>query len=131
MEEHTEGLIIEALKRGDEHAYKFLYDKHYPVLCHIASQYVHDDFLAETITGDVIFHLWKVRGRISIDTSIRNYLGQYDSQKAYALFKHRVARKQNEQKRRNHMRRLWYAAASIVVLLIISSLIYIGAGYPY
>lgn len=74
MEEHTEGLIIEALKRGDEHAYKFLYDKHYPVLCHIASQYVHDDFLAETITGDVIFHLWEIRERISIDTSIRNYL---------------------------------------------------------
>ena len=55
-------------------------------------------------------------------------LGQYDSQKAYALFKHRIARKQNEQKRRNHMHRFWYAAASIVVLLIISSLIYIGAG---
>ena len=89
------------------------------------------DFLAEPIKGDVIFHLWKVRGRISIDTSIRNYLSQYDSQKAYALFKHRVARKQNEQKRRNHMCRVWYAAASIVVLLIISSLIYIGAGYPY
>jgi len=53
-------------------------------------------------------------------------LGQYDSQKAYALFKHRVARKQNEQKQRNRLRRLWYAAASIVVLLIISSLIYIG-----
>lgn len=53
-------------------------------------------------------------------------LGQYDSQKAYTLFKHRVARKQNEQKQRNRLRRLWYAAASIVVLLIISSLIYIG-----
>ena len=59
MTEYSEGLIIEALKRGDEYAYQFLFDKHYSVLCHIAAQYMHDDFLAETIVGDSRTSIYK------------------------------------------------------------------------
>ena len=72
--EQTEQLIIEQLKTGKERAYKFLYDQHYQILCHYASQYVKDDFLAETIVGDIIFHLWEVRESLEINTSIRSYL---------------------------------------------------------
>lgn len=72
--ELTESLIVEQLKEGKERAYKFLYDQHYQVLCHVAAQYVKDDFLAETIVGDVIFHLWEVRESLEITTSIRSYL---------------------------------------------------------
>lgn len=72
--ERTEALIIDQLKRGNEEAYKYLYDKHYPILCHIASQYVHDDFLAETIVGDVIFHIWEIREELQITMTLRSYL---------------------------------------------------------
>ena len=72
--EQTESLIVEQLKAGNERAYKFLYDQHYQILCHIAAQYVKDDFLAETIVGDVIFHIWEVRDSIEINTRIRSYL---------------------------------------------------------
>lgn len=72
--EKTEKLIVEQLKAGNERAYKFLYDQHYQILCHVAAQYVHDDFLAETIVGDVIFHLWEIRGTLNIETGIRAYL---------------------------------------------------------
>ena len=72
--EQTEQLIIEQLKTGNERAYKFLYDHHYQILCHFASQYVKDDFLAETIVGDVIFHQWAVRESIEIRSSLRSYL---------------------------------------------------------
>lgn len=74
--EQTEALIVEQLRQGKERAYKFLYDQHYQILCHVASQYVKDDFLAETIVGDVIFHLWDVRHSLDITTSIRSYLMQ-------------------------------------------------------
>lgn len=74
--EQTEQLIVEQLKAGKERAYKYLYDQHYQVLCHIAAQYVHDDFLAETIVGDVIFHLWEIHESIEIKSSIRSYLMQ-------------------------------------------------------
>ena len=72
--EQTEQLIVEQLKAGNERAYKFLYDHHYQILCYVATQYVNDDFLAETIVGDVIFHLWEVRETLNITTSLRSYL---------------------------------------------------------
>ena len=72
--EQTESLIVKQLKEGQERAYKYLYDRHYQVLCYVAAQYVKDDFLAETIVGDVIFHLWEVRDTVTITTSLRSYL---------------------------------------------------------
>jgi RNA polymerase sigma-70 factor (ECF subfamily) len=53
--EQTESLIVEQLKKGNERAYKFLYEQHYQILCHVAAQYVKDDFLAETIVGDLLY----------------------------------------------------------------------------
>lgn len=72
--ERTEELIINQLKHGEEQAYKYLYDHHYPIMCHVASQLLEDDFLAETIAGDVIFHLWEIRQTLDIHTSLRAYL---------------------------------------------------------
>mgnify|MGYP000867116342 CR=1 FL=1 len=74
--ENTETLIIDQFRKGDEKAYKYLYDKHYNVCCHFAYQFVQDDFLAETIVGDVIFHLWDIRTSLRISVSLRNYLLQ-------------------------------------------------------
>ena len=72
--ESTEALLVQQLKNGVDAAYKDLYDQHYQILCHVAAQYVKDDFLAETIVGDVIFHLWEGRETIEINTSVRSYL---------------------------------------------------------
>ena len=72
--EQTETFIIQQLKEGQDRAYRYVYDRHYQILCHVAAQYVHDDFLAETIVGDVIFHLWEVRETIEIKTGLRSYL---------------------------------------------------------
>lgn len=70
----TERIIIEQLKKGNEEAYKYLYRYHYALLCHIAREYVGDDFLAETLVGDVIFHLWEVHDTLDIQVSLRSYL---------------------------------------------------------
>jgi RNA polymerase sigma-70 factor (ECF subfamily) len=67
-------IIIELLKSGDEKAYKYVYDHHYILLCKIAKEFLKDDFLAETIVGDAIFHLWEVRNKIEISSSLRCYL---------------------------------------------------------
>lgn len=72
--ENTEKLIVEQLKRGTENAYKYIYDHHYVPLCHVAKGYLHDDFLTETIVGDVIFHLWEIRDSLEISISLRAYL---------------------------------------------------------
>ena len=72
--EHTETLIVEQLKTGNEDAYQYIYDLHYALLCHVANGYVKDQFLAETIVGDTIFHLWEIRETLEISVSIRSYL---------------------------------------------------------
>ena len=72
--EHTETLIVEQLKIGNEDAYQYIYDLHYALLSLVASGYVKDQFLAETIVGDTIFHLWEIRETLAISVSIRSYL---------------------------------------------------------
>lgn len=72
--EHSEDDIISKLRAGDESAYRYLFSRHYPIMCHIAAQYVQDDFLAEAIAGDIIFHIWEIRNSLSITTSLRIYL---------------------------------------------------------
>ncbi len=94
MMERTEDIIIHQLKSGNEHAYKFLYDNHYPILCHIANQYVHDDFLAQTIVGDTIFHIWERKETLDIQSSIRSYLVESVRNRCYDYLKSRYHQKE-------------------------------------
>jgi len=70
----SEQEILHQLKIGDEKAYRYVFDKHYGLLCSIASEFLKDDFLAETIVGDIILYLWEKRESINIQTSLRSYL---------------------------------------------------------
>lgn len=74
--EFSEQLVIEQLKQGNEEAYRYLYRNHYNMLCHVAREFVGDGFLAETLVGDVIFHIWEVRELLNIQISLRSYLVQ-------------------------------------------------------
>lgn len=71
---NSEAKTIEMLRDGHPDAFKYLFEHHYQVLCHVASQYVKDDFLAETIVSDVIFHMWEIHKTLSIETTIRQYM---------------------------------------------------------
>lgn len=64
------------MKTGNEDAYQYIYDRHYAMLCHIVNGYVKDQFLAETIVGDTIFHLWEIRETLEISVSLRSYLSR-------------------------------------------------------
>ena len=66
-----ERLIVQKLRNGEQDAYRYLYDRHYVVLCQFANELVGDPFLAETIVGDVIFHLWEIRETLDINSSLR------------------------------------------------------------
>lgn len=72
--EENEKILLKRLKAGEDKAYRILYEKHYTVLCHIAATFLRDDFLACAIVDDVIFHLWEIREKIEIKSSIRIYL---------------------------------------------------------
>ena len=44
-----ERLIVQKLRNGEQDAYRYLYDRHYVVLCQFANELVGDPFLAETM----------------------------------------------------------------------------------
>lgn len=69
-------LIIEKLKKGDEAAFKFIFDNHYTMLCRFANQLLHNAELAEEIVDDAIFYLWEHREELVITHSVRSYLIQ-------------------------------------------------------
>lgn len=66
--------LMERLTRGEESAWHELFVRHYPFMCYLAAQYVHDDFLASALASDVISHLWEIRTSVRIETSLRAYL---------------------------------------------------------
>lgn len=70
----SESELIEELRKGNNKAYKILYEDHYVLLCKIAFEFVGDKFTSESIVGDVIFKLWEKRETIFIETSLRAYL---------------------------------------------------------
>lgn len=70
----SEQILVSLLKRGDEKAYKYLYDRHYALLCKFANEWLQDPFWAETIVEDTIFHIWEIRENFDIQSSIRSYL---------------------------------------------------------
>ncbi|MGL5705935.1 MAG: RNA polymerase sigma-70 factor [Tannerellaceae bacterium] len=79
----NENILLGLLKKGDDRAYKFLFDHHYAVLCKYANELIQDPFIAETIVGDLIFHLWEIREKIEITTSLRTYLMRATRNRCY------------------------------------------------
>lgn len=79
----NENILLGLLKKGDDKAYKFLFDHHYAVLCKYANELIQDPFIAETIVGDLIFHLWEIREKIEITTSLRTYLMRATRNRCY------------------------------------------------
>jgi RNA polymerase sigma-70 factor (ECF subfamily) len=66
--------IISLLKKGDNTAYKYLYDRYYTLLCAIACEYMGDRSAGENIVDELIFHLWEKRETLDITTSLQSYL---------------------------------------------------------
>ena len=69
-----EELLIKKLRKGDERAFRLLYDRHYVLLCRFANQLLNNAALAEEVVDDVIFYLWEHRQEVDICYSIRAYL---------------------------------------------------------
>lgn len=69
-----EQYLLQGLKNGSDEAYRMLFDLYYDRLFCVARQYLHDDFIAETIVGDLFYHLWETRQNLDIQTSLSAYL---------------------------------------------------------
>ena len=72
--DQQELLIASELKKGNHLAYKYLYTHHFQVMCRVAYKFTGDEFIAESISQDIICHIWENRERLNIRYSLRSYL---------------------------------------------------------
>lgn len=68
--------LIEELKKGNEVAFRQLFDEYYPLLVAVADGYLHNKQAAEEIADDVMFHIWEIHENLNIHTSLKHYLVQ-------------------------------------------------------
>ena len=69
-----EKIIIILLKKGDEKAYKYIFQHHYLVLYKFAYTLLRNKQLAENTVSDVIYHIWEKKETLNITSNLRNYL---------------------------------------------------------
>lgn len=70
-----ESNLTERIREGREDAFRYLFDQHYQVMCFVASQYLHDDIMAEGVAVDLITHIWENREDFMVQPDkIRGYL---------------------------------------------------------
>jgi len=72
--DNKEQYLLEGIKSGSDEAFRTLFDIYYDRLFCVARQYLHDDFIADTVVGDLFFHLWEARQTLDIQASLNAYL---------------------------------------------------------
>lgn len=70
----TDNNVMIYLREGNEYAFRFIFDKYYDFLCMVADSYLRDEYISETIVGDIIYNLWEIKDNIDIKYSLRSYL---------------------------------------------------------
>jgi RNA polymerase sigma-70 factor, ECF subfamily len=70
----NELLQLEALRHGDERAFRQLFDAHYAFLLGVAFKYVGDKSVSEDLVQEIFVDLWCDRAKNVINTSARGYL---------------------------------------------------------
>lgn len=70
----TDKNVMIYLREGNEYAFRFIFDKYYDFLCMVADSYLRDEYISETIVGDIIYNLWEIKDNIDIKYSLRSYL---------------------------------------------------------
>lgn len=70
----TDNNVMIYLREGNEYAFRFIFDKYYDFLCMVADSYLRDEYISETIVGDIIYNLWEIKDNTDIKYSLRSYL---------------------------------------------------------
>ncbi len=66
--------LVEQLIRGNEPAFKQIFNDHYAGLLMFANSYVHDNFLAENIVQDAFVTLWEKRKYLNLESNLKAFL---------------------------------------------------------
>lgn len=71
---YDEDIVVKGLQKGDRKIYRLLFDTYYRILCLYATSLTLNRSSAEDIVQEVFIKLWAKKGRLQIDSSLKNYL---------------------------------------------------------
>lgn len=66
--------LIRRLTLKDEQAFELLFRRHYTMLCHFATRFIHDPQMAEDIVQEVFYKLWRNPSNLNSQKNIASYL---------------------------------------------------------
>lgn len=80
---------LELLYKGDDGAYKVLFDKYFFSLSSFAAKYLEEKETAEDIVQDVLYDFWVDRRRFDSVLALKSYLYQIVRNRCLNVMKHR------------------------------------------
>ena len=100
---------IEAVKRGDRNAFKYVFEQYYNRLVAYITTYTHNKVISEDIVQQTFVNLWEDREKININKSFQGYI--------YKIAYHRyIDSIKKEKKRSQKLNELWeHALANRII----------------
>ena len=69
-----EGELVDEIQKGNASAFKFIFENYYRLLCLYAESFLKQSDLAEDAVQAVMVAIWEKRQRLTIRSSLKNYL---------------------------------------------------------
>lgn len=87
----TDNLLLAALRKGDEAAFKILYERYWPEVYTMIYRRLGDEEAAKDIVQNIFVNLWTSRKEIVIENSLAPYLNRAARNKAISFYKKNTA----------------------------------------
>lgn len=98
--------------QGDKEAFENLFQKYYADLCRYSQTYLDQQGEAEDVVQDVFVNIWKQRGTIDIQVSVRNYLFSAVKHRVCNVLKHIAIQRNHSQCLKEFLEHLSHSAYS-------------------
>lgn len=72
--EYTDQQLVQLLNENSEQAVELLFRKYYSFLCRSAFRILPDESIVEDLVQEVFYELWRRRGQLQINVSLKAYL---------------------------------------------------------
>lgn len=74
MRDLTDHKLLAQLKKGNQNAFRTMFDEYYSLLCAIAYHYVRDTSVSQILAEDALLSIWDKHEDITFITSLKAYL---------------------------------------------------------
>ncbi len=85
---NDENLLLSSLKKGEESAYRFIFDNYYERLVFFANKMLNDIDSSRNVVQEVIVMLYDKKDELKIHTSLNSFLHQVVRNRVLNLLKH-------------------------------------------